>query len=120
MLRMAASVVAAAATALGGLVAASSAPNVRGLLDRSGAATPTCFPGEPCDPTPVGMYVVFSRAQHTSVRVRVRSNGSFAAHLASAWYRISLAPPPLSGHVTPARVHVARHGTTRITLEIRP
>src|SRR3954452_9004187 len=118
MLRMAASVVAAAATALGGLVAASSAPNVRGLLDRSGAATPTCFPGEPCDPTPIGMYVVFSRAQHTSVRVRVRSNGAFAAHLASAWYRVSLAPPPLSGHVTPPRGDAARHRSRRDPLPL--
>lgn len=120
MLRMAASVVAAAATALGGLVATSSGPNVRGVLVRSGAGTPACYPGEPCDPTPVGVYVVFSRSGHPAVRVRARSSGSFAARLAPAWYRISLAPPPLTGHVTPARVRVPRNGILRIRLEIRP
>jgi len=117
---MAASVVAAAATALGGLAAASSGPNLRGVLDRTGADTPACFPGEPCDPIPVGMYVVFSRHRHAAVRVRVRSNGSFAARLAPAWYRISVAPPPLTGHVAPVRVRVPRNGTVRLRLKIRP
>lgn len=119
VLRMAASVVAAAATALGGLVAAGSGPNVRGTLDRTGAETPACYPDEPCDPTPVGVYVVFFRSGHPAVRVRVRSSGSFAVRLAPAWYRIRLAPPPLSGHVTPARVRVPREGVVRLRLEIQ-
>lgn len=119
MLRMAASVIAAAATAFGGLLAASSGPNVRGVLDRS-TQTTACYPDEPCDPTPVGNYVVFSRLRHAAVRVRVAPNGSFAARLAPAWYRVSLAPPPLRGHVTPARIHVPRVGTLRLRLRIQP
>lgn len=120
MLRLAASVVAAAATAFGGLLAASSGPNVRGVLDRGGALTQGCYPDQPCDPPPVGNYVVFSRVHHAAVRVSVRSNGSFAARLAPAWYRISLAPPPLTGHIGPARVRVPRTGVLRLRLEIRP
>jgi len=120
MLRAAGSAFAAAAIALGGLAAATSGPNLRGVLDRSGVESPACFPGEPCDPNPVGVFVVFSRERHKPVRVRVRSNGSFAVRLAPAWYRISLAPPPLSGHVTPARVRAPRKGVARLRLEIRP
>jgi hypothetical protein len=118
MLRLV-SVVAAAVTALGGPAAASTVPNVRGTLDRSGGSSPSCFPGEPCDPRPVGVYVVFSRAGQAAVRVRVRSNGSFAVRLAPARYRISLAPPPLAGYVTPTRVRAPRRGTVRLRLAIR-
>jgi hypothetical protein len=118
MLRMAATVIAAAATALGGLFAANSGPNVRGVLVPSGAKTPACYPGEPCDPAPVGTYVVFSRDRRNPVRVKVRPNGSFAVRLAPGWYRISLAPRPLSGHVVPARVHAPRMGVTRLPLAI--
>ena len=74
MLRAAGSAFAAAAIALGGLAAATSGPNLRGVLDRSGVESPACFPGEPCDPNPVGVFVVFSRERHKPVRVRVRSS----------------------------------------------
>ncbi|HEY1512525.1 MAG TPA: hypothetical protein VGF66_02150 [Gaiellaceae bacterium] len=120
MLRSAGSALAAATIAFGGLAATTPGPNVRGVLDRSGAESPACFPGEPCDPNPVGVFVVFSRERHRPVRVRVRANGSFAVRLAPAWYRISLAPPPLSGRVTPARVRAPRRGAVRLRLEIRP
>lgn len=94
-------------------------PNVHGKLDRSGAGSPGCFPGEPCDPVPVGRFVVFTRAGHAPVRVRVPQSGSFAARLAPGTYRISLAPPPLSGHVTPEMMRVPHSGAMHLSLKIR-
>src|SRR5437867_10818726 len=66
------------------VVSASSATtpllNVKGTLVRSGA-TSDCYPGEPCDPLPPALYVVFSRAGKLT-RARLGSTGSFALHLA--------------------------------------
>ena len=55
-----------------------------------------------------------------AVFAAVGGGTAFAVRLAPAWYRISLAPPPLSGHVTPARVRAPRKGVARLRLEIRP
>ena len=109
----------AAVFAVSGAAARTAGPNVLGVLDRSGAESPACFRDEPCDPIPVGRYVVFSRERHKPVRVRVRSNGSFAVRLAPGQYRISLAPPPLSGRLAPTRLRAPRVGVRRLRLEIR-
>jgi hypothetical protein len=109
----------AAVTAVGGAVAGTDTPNVHGKLDRSGAGSPGCFPGEPCDPVPVGRFITFTRRGHEPVRAMVRANGSFAVRLAPGEYRISLAPPPLSGHVSPASVRVRRGAATHLKLSIR-
>jgi hypothetical protein len=119
MMRAAVIALAAAAFAVSGASARTVGPNVRGVLDRGSATSPACYPDEPCDPAPVGVFVVFSRDGHRPVRTRVRSNGSFAVRLAPARYRISLAPPPLSGQVTPTRVRAPRQGVARLKLEIR-
>jgi hypothetical protein len=120
MLRMLAIAFVTAVTAVGGTMAGTGRPNnVHGTLDRSGAGSPGCFPDEPCDPVPVGRFVVFSREGHAPVRVRVPQNGSFAARLAPGTYRISLAPPPLSGHVRPATVRAPHSGVAHLTLKIR-
>jgi hypothetical protein len=118
MMRAAVIAIAAAVFAVSGAAARTSEPNVRGVLDRSGAGS-ACFPGEPCDPVPVGRYVVFSREHRKPVRTRVRPNGSFAVRLAPGRYRISLAPPPLSGHVSPTKVQAPRDGVRRLRLEIQ-
>lgn len=119
MMRAAVIALAAAVFAVSGAAARTAGPNVRGVLDRDGAGSPACFPGEPCDPIPVGVFVVFSREHRKPVRTRVRPNGSFAVRLAPGAYRISLAPPPLSGHVMPTRVRAPRDGVRRLRLEIR-
>lgn len=108
-----------ALTAVGGAVARNSRPNVHGKLDRSGAGSPGCFPGEPCDPIPVGRFVTFSRPGHEPRRAKVRPNGSFALRLPPGEYRISLAPPALSGQVTPGTVRVRRRGVMHLRLEIK-
>jgi hypothetical protein len=122
MVRVLAIAFVAAVTAVGAAVAGTgtSGPNVHGRLDRSGAGSPGCFPDEPCDPIPVGRYVAFLRRGHEPVRARVAPNGSFALRLPHGEYRISLAPPPLSGHVTPAIVRVPQRGVMHLRLEIRP
>ena len=111
----------AAVTAVGSAVATSGTlePNVHGTLDRSGAGSPGCFPDEPCDPIPVGRFIAFSRQGHEPVRTRVHANGSFALRLPPGEYRVSLAPPPLSGHVTPATLRVPKRGAMHLKLEIR-
>jgi hypothetical protein len=119
MVRVLAVAFIAAVTVVSAAVAGTSGPNVHGRLDRSGAGSPGCFPGEPCDPIPVGRFVTFSRPGHDSVRARVRPNGSFALRLPPGKYRISLAPPPLSGHVRPATVRVPRGHVMHLMLTIR-
>lgn len=119
MMRAAVIAIAAAVFAVSGAAARTPEPNVRGVLDLSGPGASACFPGEPCDPIPVGRYVVFSREHRKPVRTRVRPNGSFAVRLAPGRYRISLAPPPLSGHVSPTRVQAPRDGVRRLRLEIQ-
>jgi hypothetical protein len=122
MVRVLAIALVAAVTAVGAALAGTtgtSGPNVHGTLDRSGAGSPGCFPDEPCDPIPVGRFITFARRGHEPVRARVGSNGSFALRLPPGEYRISLAPPPLSGHVTPAAMRVPRSGAMHLKLEIR-
>ncbi len=123
MVRMLAIAFVAAVAAVGGAFAETgggTGPNVHGKLDRSGAGSPGCFPGEPCDPIPVGRFITFSRRGHEPVRARVRPNGSFALRLPPGEYRISLAPPPLSGHVKPATLRVPRRGAMHVRLKIGP
>jgi hypothetical protein len=124
MVRVLAIAFAAAVTAVGAAVAGTtgtSGPNVHGKLDRSGGGSPGCFPDEPCDPIPVGRFVTFSRPGHAPVRARVRPNGAFALRLAPGRYRISLAPPPLSGHVKPSILLVPRgEGPVHLKVRIRP
>jgi hypothetical protein len=95
------------------VVSASSATtpllNVKGTLVRS-SATSDCYPGEPCDPLPPALYVVFSRAGKLT-RARLGSNGSFALHLAPGTYAVSEAPPRRT--VAPASLRVPRVGVIR-------
>jgi hypothetical protein len=118
-MRAAVIALAAAVIAVSGAAAQTPAPNVRGVLDRNSLGTPPCYPGEPCDPAPVGFYVVFSRQGRKPVRAKVRPSGAFAVRLAPGRYRITLAPPPLSGRVTPTTVRAPRTGVARLRLEIR-
>jgi hypothetical protein len=86
------------------------APNVRGTVVRTTAAG-DCYSGEPCDPLPPAIYVVFSRGS-TSTRARLGANGSFSLHLAAGSYSVTVAPP-LGRALTPGSVRVPRVGVIR-------
>jgi len=92
-------------------------PNVRGTLARPPATI--CPTGEPCDPAPLGFYVVFSRSGKVAARVRVRADGSFSTHLRPGRYGISLAPPLSSGTLRPRTVRVPQVGVVRLRLVVR-
>jgi hypothetical protein len=87
-------------------LAATPAPNVKGLVVRSTSVT-TCYPDEPCDPPPRATFVVFTRSGHTT-RVTIGATGAFAARLVPGRYVVSLAP--MHGAVSPATVRVPRIG----------
>ena len=110
-----------AVAALGLLAAAaaqaSPAPNVRGVVAAS-VTRSVCPPYEPCDPHPVGAYVVFTRARRLVARARV-VRGAFALHLAPGRYGVRLAPAPLGGQVVPATVLVPRTGTVTLRITVK-
>jgi hypothetical protein len=111
----------AAVLALGLLLAsaaqAAPQPNVRGLVTAP-VTRSVCPPGEPCDPHPVGAYVVFTRGRRLAARARV-VRGAFALHLAPGRYAVRLTPPPLGGQVVPATVVVPRIGTVMVRLTVK-
>ena len=80
------------------------APNVKGTVVRS--SSPPCPVGEPCDPLPSAIYVVFTRNGHVT-RVKLGAAGGFAVHLAAGVYAVSTAP---AHAVTPASLRVPRVG----------
>jgi hypothetical protein len=84
-------------------------PNVKGTVVRA-AGSSGCFPGEPCDPLPPPMYVVFSRAS-VAARARLGANGFFSLHLRPGLYSVTVAPP--RGLLTPSSVRVPRIGVVR-------
>jgi hypothetical protein len=96
---------------------ASPPPNVRGVVAAS-VTRGACPPGEPCDPHPVGAYVMFARGSRFVARARV-VRGAFALHLAPGRYAVRLLPPPLGARVVPSTVLVPRVGnvTLRITVK---
>ena len=63
-----------------------------------------CYPGEPCDPLPPALYVVFSRGS-TSARARLAASGAFSMHLAPGKYTVTVAPP--TGLLAPGSDHRA-------------
>ena len=89
------------------LVAAASgatpAPNVKGTVVRT---TQRCPVGEPCDPLPSAVFVVFTRNGRVT-RVKLGASGAFAVHLAAGLYAVSTAPQHA---VTPASLRVPRVG----------
>jgi hypothetical protein len=88
---------------------ATPAPNVKGTVVRA-AGSSGCFPGEPCDPLPPPMYVVFSRGS-VATRARLGANGSFSLRLKPGLYSVTVAPP--RGLLTPSSVRVPRVGVVR-------
>ena len=118
MIRLALVAIVVAAIAACTAAAKTTAPNVRGFLDR-GSVTVTCFPGEPCDPRIVGAFVVFTHAGRLPVRARVHADGSFALRLPPGAYTIAAAPPPRTGQVTPSRARVPRKGVLHLRLTVR-
>jgi hypothetical protein len=102
----------------GGPPAGDAAVNVRGTIDRGGA-TPSCPPGEPCDPPIVAMFLDFSQPGRPDIRVRVGAGGAFALHLDPGTYSISAAPA-LNGKLDPDQVRVPSSGTVDLHLVVRP
>lgn len=94
------------------------AVNVRGNIDRGGA-TPSCPPGEPCDPPIVAMFLDFSQPGRADVRVRVAAGGAFALHLDPGTYSVNAAPA-LNGKLEPDHVRVPSSGTVSLHLVIKP
>ena len=92
-------------------------PNVRGVLVRPASAS--CPAGEPCDPSPVGVFILFSRSGRAVARARVRPDGSFALHLRPGRYGIELTPPASAGRLVPSSVRVPRVGILRLRLVVR-
>jgi hypothetical protein len=90
-------------------------PNVRGVI--VGEAAIACPPGEPCDPPPKPIFVAFERRDHTSVRARIRSSGSFALYLRPGRYAIRLSPPQ-GQSVRPSAVRVPARGIIRLRLVV--
>jgi len=92
------------------LVAAASgatpAPNVKGTVVRTAQRCPV---GEPCDPLPPALYVVFTRSGRVT-RVKLGASGAFTVHLAAGFYAVSTAPPHA---VAPASLRVPRVGVIR-------
>ena len=82
------------------------APNVRGVVVRA-TGMGGCYQGEPCDPLPPAMFVVFSR-DNVVKRSRLAANGSFAVHLA---------PGQVHGHGRPA-ARVADAGEASLFPEV--
>jgi hypothetical protein len=99
------------ATFLAGSAASATAPvpNVRGTVVRATGGG-GCYQGEPCDPLPPAMYVVFSRGSAVT-RSRLGVNGTFALHLAPGRYAVTVAPP--HGLLTPGSVSVPPVGVIR-------
>jgi hypothetical protein len=79
------------------------APNVKGTVVRT---TQSCPPGEPCDPLPPALYVVFTRNGRVT-RVKLGATGAFSVHLAAGVYAVSTGPPHA---VTPTSMRVPRVG----------
>lgn len=96
--------------------AGDAAVNIRGTIDRR--PSPSCPPGEPCDPPIVAMFVVFSQPGKPEVRLRVGAGGAFVGHLDPGSYSISAAPPP-NGSLDPSEVHVPSSGTVNLHLVVR-
>lgn len=92
-------------------------PNVRGVLAQ-GPPTLICPPGEPCDPPPTGVFVVFTRASGVVIRVRVAPTGAFATYLPPARYAIRIAPSAVNAHVVPATVLVVRGKVLNLRLRV--
>jgi hypothetical protein len=85
---------------------ATPAPNVKGTVVRT---TQSCPVGEPCDPLPSAVFVVFTRNGRVT-RVKLGTSGGFAVHLAAGVYSVSTAPQHA---VTPASLRVPRLGVIR-------
>ena len=89
-------------------------PNVRGTVVRTSSGA-GCYPGEPCDPLPPALYVVFTRGSVVT-RSRLGANGTFALHLAPGRYAVTIA----RGLLSPASITVPRVGMIRPRLVERP
>ncbi len=108
-MRALAATVAAAFVLSAAAVAATPAPNVKGMVVRS-TSVMTCFPGEPCDPPPQATFVLFTRNGHTT-RATIGATGAFTARLVPGLYAVSLAP--MRSGISPATVRVPRIGVIR-------
>lgn len=119
MLRPVAALVALAAALLGAgeTSSATPLPNVRGTV-LQGPPTLICPAGEPCDPPPIGVFVVFTRASGAVVRVRVAPTRTFATYLPPARYTIRLAPFAVNARVVPATVLVVRGKVLNLRLRV--
>ncbi len=84
-----------------------------------GPTAPVCRVGVPCSAPAVGAVLVFSRAGHTPVRVRVGDGGRYAVRLAPGYYTVSIGPTPRIGlGIRPGRVYVTLGRDARLDFSI--
>ena len=84
-----------------------------------GPTQPVCYVGEPCSAPAVGVTLVFSRAGHTTVRVRTRSGGHYSVKLAAGVWNARLPSKPTIGSgMTPRTVRVVAAADRRVNFFI--
>jgi hypothetical protein len=96
--------------------------NVRGAVLRGPIATPTaCANDDPCDPPVTVTALFFRRAGHALVRTTVRSNGSFALHLAPGAYTLGSAPAvTTASRLSPGVIRVPATGVLHVVVHVFP
>jgi hypothetical protein len=100
------------------VVALALASGLHGIVTR-GPTMPVCKVGVPCSAPAVGAVLVFSRAGHTTTRVRARAGGRYSVRLAPGYYTVTVSPVPRIGFgIRPTRVHVARDIYARLDFSI--
>jgi len=83
------------------------AGGLHGVVTR-GPTTPVCRVGVPCDEPAVGAVLVFARAGHATVRVRVGAGGRYSVRLAPGTYTVGEKPAPKIGGLRPRLARVVR------------
>jgi len=79
-----------------------------------GPTTPVCRIGMPCNEPAVGAVLVFARAGHATVRVRVGAGGRYSVRLAPGTYTVGEKPASKIGGLRPRLVGVVRGVSRRV------
>jgi hypothetical protein len=83
------------------------AGGLHGIVMR-GPTAPVCRVGMSCTEPAVGAVLVFSRAGHAAVRVRVGAGGRYSVRLAPGSYSVGERPAAKIGGIRPVGVRVLR------------
>ncbi len=89
------------------------AGGLHGVVTR-GPTAPVCRAGMPCDEPAVGAVLVFARAGHAAVRVRVGAGGRYSVRLAPGTYTVREQPASKIGGLRPRLARVVRGVSRRV------